>query len=384
MNLGEFVATLRTEGATRFRQEVEASHSVMVRLDKQGRATSVTYAEATKKATEFGIAATAAGRSAGSAFAGFAGLADRGFGGLTNTMGGFLRMGLRGTAEGARLELTMTRLAREIAGVALPAIEKMTEAVSGLVKWFESLSGAQQDTLMNIGLTAAALRMLGVTAGGVAGVVKAHPVAAGAAAVVGAGGFALGRRKGQMGDIIAKSQEDRPATPEEVEGSQLAAFVRSDRYKGMTKDERLAAIRKAALDANETVEGMGRVQEGQRGFMGMFNAGGIRRGAEEMEVARRERNLALKAAKQVEAGGDVNLEALKGKSEDKDRHRRPSILPGGITSGDDVYRQIAERAAKWGLGDKGETPAEKLGKEIRDQIKDIKDIMAGRPGGAGI
>ncbi len=61
---------------------------------------------------------------------------------------GFVRAGLAGTAQGNYLAIQFERLSREVAGIFLPAVEKLIEYLEKTVNWFRGLSGAQQDAIM--------------------------------------------------------------------------------------------------------------------------------------------------------------------------------------------------------------------------------------------
>lgn len=86
-----------------------------------------------------------------------AGTAATAFSILTGSIMGFVRAGLQGTVEGMRLQFAFQQLSREITGVFLPVIDKVTAWVQKLVGWFRSLTGSQQDMIMKFVLIAAAV-----------------------------------------------------------------------------------------------------------------------------------------------------------------------------------------------------------------------------------
>lgn len=124
---------------------------------------------------------------------------------------GLARSGLQGTVEGYRLEMQWTRLSRQLAAVAIPAVDMLARHVGQAADWFQSLSGTQQDNILKFGLITAgalafagALRVVVAVGGAALGVVRgiaavgsmavaggalaSAPVAA--AGVAGAGGAA--------------------------------------------------------------------------------------------------------------------------------------------------------------------------------------------------
>src|SRR5581483_11231970 len=100
-----------------------------------------------------------------------------GYGAIAGSVLGLVRAGLQGTVEGYRLEYAWTRLGRQAAGVAVPAVDKVSNTVGALAGKFERLSSSQQDTILNLGL-------LALAAGG--GLAAAMRTAPGAAALAGA------------------------------------------------------------------------------------------------------------------------------------------------------------------------------------------------------
>lgn len=107
--------------------------------------------------------------------------------------------GLQGTVEGYRLEYAWTRLSRQIAGVAIPAVDKMAEVVGGAASWFQSLNRGQQDTILNLGLiavgatvAAGAFRTLATVGGAALAVGRGLGAVAGMSGAAAAGGTAAG------------------------------------------------------------------------------------------------------------------------------------------------------------------------------------------------
>lgn len=111
---------------------------------------------------------------------------------------GLMRQGLSGTVEGFQLDRAWQRLARQVAAVAIPAIEMMSRGVNRVAGWFEKLSGKNQELLLQVGLVAVGFGMVSrvfglvTTAGGAlvgllraAGMVGAAGAAAGGAAAGG-------------------------------------------------------------------------------------------------------------------------------------------------------------------------------------------------------
>lgn len=80
-----------------------------------------------------------------------------------NAVTGFYQAGIAGTAEMQRFQIQMTFLSREVAAIFTPALDRATEALSGVVGWFRSLSGAQQDNLMHWAMGAAAAATMAAT-----------------------------------------------------------------------------------------------------------------------------------------------------------------------------------------------------------------------------
>ncbi len=106
---------------------------------------------------------------------------------------GLVRSGLAGTQEGVRLEMSWMRLSRQLAAVAVPAIEMLSSVLQRVAGWFERLSGAQQNNIMRVGLFAAgvltlagAFRLLLPLAGAVRGILASIGLVGAAGAVSGA------------------------------------------------------------------------------------------------------------------------------------------------------------------------------------------------------
>ena len=87
---------------------------------------------------------------------------------------GLARAGLAGTVEGYRLEYAWMRLSRQVAAVAVPAVNLLSKYVGRAADWFSKLNGEQQDTILKVGLVTAGVLTLGgalrtlVTVGGAA------------------------------------------------------------------------------------------------------------------------------------------------------------------------------------------------------------------------
>lgn len=124
------------------------------------------------------------------------------------TVGGMASSGFRGTVEGNRLELELTRISRELAGAFLPVVQGVTKALGVLRRTLEQLGPGGQNAVMAGGLAlgaygtyrilGGAARMLGIggaaAAGGgaAAGGAAAGGAGAAGAAAVGAGAAARG------------------------------------------------------------------------------------------------------------------------------------------------------------------------------------------------
>lgn len=130
-----------------------------------------------------------------------------GVGGIAAMGFSLARAGLAGTVEGYRLEYAWTRLGRQVAGVAVPAVEKVSGAVGWAARQFETMNKRQQDNVLTFGLLAAgavaaagAIRTVATIGGAAVAVVggmrAAMGVGAGAAA---AGGLAAGGAAGAAG-----------------------------------------------------------------------------------------------------------------------------------------------------------------------------------------
>jgi hypothetical protein len=95
-----------------------------------------------------------------------AGPAAIGFGILTGTIMGFVRAGLDGSVQGYRLNLMFSMLSKEIAGVFLPVVERVTDWIQSAVGWFQRLTGQQQAMLRVTTLVAAGVLGVTVAVGG--------------------------------------------------------------------------------------------------------------------------------------------------------------------------------------------------------------------------
>lgn len=77
----------------------------------------------------------------------FLGMATRGFYALTGATVGWVTAGLRGTQEGAYLAQIFARISREVAGIFMPAVQRLTDWMLKLLGKMEQLTGAQQDQI---------------------------------------------------------------------------------------------------------------------------------------------------------------------------------------------------------------------------------------------
>lgn len=73
--------------------------------------------------------------------------AGYGFAALTGGILGFVTAGLRGTAEGNRLNYLFQQISMQIASIFLPAIRVVSKVLEDLLGWFRSLSGATQNQI---------------------------------------------------------------------------------------------------------------------------------------------------------------------------------------------------------------------------------------------
>jgi len=79
---------------------------------------------------------------------------------------GFVRAGLAGSVEGYRLQLMFSLLSKEIAGIFLPVVERVTAWLQRAVNWFQALSRQQQQTIMITTMLAAGVLGVTVAVGG--------------------------------------------------------------------------------------------------------------------------------------------------------------------------------------------------------------------------
>lgn len=77
-----------------------------------------------------------------------AGPATMAFAAMSATLGGFTRAGLQGTVQGERLTWAFQQLSREVAGIFLPIVERVTRAVQGFAASLRRLTGDQQDNIL--------------------------------------------------------------------------------------------------------------------------------------------------------------------------------------------------------------------------------------------
>lgn len=96
-----------------------------------------------------------------SGFRRFGTTAAIGYGIAAGGIMGLVRSGLQGTVQGYQMELAWQRLGRSVAGIALPAIEKITGWVDRLDRFLSRLSDSQKDTILNFGLLAGGALVFG-------------------------------------------------------------------------------------------------------------------------------------------------------------------------------------------------------------------------------
>ena len=108
---------------------------------------------------------------------------------------GMMRSGFGGTAEWAAFSYQWERLNRQLAAIAIPVFERIGSVVGRVAAYFESLSGAEQDQIMRVGVVAAGLvtfagvlKVASIAAGAFAGTVRTAATVAGLGSLAGAGG----------------------------------------------------------------------------------------------------------------------------------------------------------------------------------------------------
>lgn len=132
-----------------------------------------------------------------------------GYGLMTAGVLGFVRAGLAGTVESYRMELQMQRLSRQVAAIAAPALNVLSNTVGKIADRFHRLSGPQQDFLLKLGLVAVVgvpvLAFVGKLTAAVIALRAAYLSAAAAQALMGGGG-ALGAA-GAAGTAAATARQ---------------------------------------------------------------------------------------------------------------------------------------------------------------------------------
>jgi len=114
--------------------------------------------------------------------------------GIVSGLRSFARAGLEGTGQAAMMSFQMRELARGVASVFLPVIDRAIDVVRRLSDWFRSLSGTQQDALQGLAVGAGVAKIgmmalggpLGLVAGALAGLLTGTD--AGSKALDGLGG----------------------------------------------------------------------------------------------------------------------------------------------------------------------------------------------------
>lgn len=281
---------------------------------------------------------------------------------------GLVRSGLQGTVQGYQLERAWTRLARQLAAIAIPAVEQLASWIGRLASWFQSLSGSQQDNILKFGLLAAGgLALVGVlktiiTVGAAARTVLASVGASaglgalGGTAVGAAGSRALGMALPVVGAAtaayaLAESSGDR-LNPSEGPGDYYAR----KRAEGRSRLGAIASTAGTAL-----------------GFVGRELFGGKESFVEDAKTGKKHRDVTPLQVAQDEAGGAhmrIQEELLKVTSDrtDAERELKESIdelrvaieaekAKGSITAGDAEsvaagYEFFLRRAAAMARGGK--------------------------------
>lgn len=103
---------------------------------------------------------------------------------------GLVRSGLQGTVEGYRLEYAYTRLARQAAAVATPAVNALADAIGNLASRFERLTNRQQNAILYTGLAVTGIAALGFAIKGLVAVGGAVMTLGRGVGLIGAAGAA--------------------------------------------------------------------------------------------------------------------------------------------------------------------------------------------------
>lgn len=103
---------------------------------------------------------------------------------------GLVRSGLQGTVEGYRLEYAYTRLARQAAAVATPAVNALADVIGNLASRFERLTNRQQNAILYTGLAVTGIAALGFAIKGLVAVGGAVMTLGRGVGLIGAAGAA--------------------------------------------------------------------------------------------------------------------------------------------------------------------------------------------------
>lgn len=134
--------------------------------------------------------------------------------GLAGTAAGLATRGFAGTADSARLNFAMDRLAAQMAAVFQPVIQGMTYAASRMTVVMRSLNGDQQNRLLKTGLGTMAGYALGGAPGALAGGLVGAGLGGGSPMLAAAGGALLGYRiGGPIGAAVGGTAAALAATP---------------------------------------------------------------------------------------------------------------------------------------------------------------------------
>jgi len=206
-------------GLNREYQSLQKQAQVQELVARHGTAGAVRRAAAPEIATLQSAGSAAYGRAAG-------------------FVTGAVRSGLQGTVEEYRLNYSFQLLNRQIAAVAVPAIDKMAHVVGRVATVFERMPGPMQDTLLAFGLVGlaagplvGAVRAVGAVGGAFGGLARTAGLAGAAAPAVGASIFAQGTAAAvgtAAGGAAARGGLGRFA-PFALAGTALAAGAAGDR-----------------------------------------------------------------------------------------------------------------------------------------------------------
>ncbi len=327
--------------------------------------------------------------------------ASRAFTLATASITGFVTAGLAGTAEGEHLRFQFSELSREIAGVFLPVIEKITAGVRQLVGWFRALSGEQQDQIMKwsligLGVLAVAkvlplvitglkaLTFAGLAAGKALAFLYAHPVLAGLAALAAAIAYIVEKLLSAEGAAAKLAREmarfgKGQITEDEFKASKVAQRIMAE--KDPKKRAELAGQEAARLVAEQDkkLEELGRLGAPGplRAFLRGWDVitGKFGDNVERLEAAAKE----IHIARQLQKNPDFKpIE-----DPEKEAHRVPTRLQTGFEAFQETYRrlQLAVLRTEGGKIDPAERAAaagEKLvhlQQQALDQLKQLKPAV---------